>query len=350
MERWLRYDSEENGMTVRTNDARASTLADGTVITNANAPFTDNFNAITTSGGGTAVMETTPKTYIFSAPDAGTARGDWTINSPRAVVVALFDFTNVSSILDNRIIALFNTSQNAGMGVNLVSGQLRIADFTGASKLLTTQTVYGKLVRVYVGMEIGTGTTDGELHFKAFFDTDWNSATQGSASTGATYDSAVANVGTTNFTQIRVGKIGSGNAVSVPMVYVTSNDAIYTDLGPLASSNSAPIVNAGADQTNIEPGATVTITVTASDPDGTTPTVTLAQTSGTPTVVLTRVGTTNVWTFPAPATIAGTTLTFTATATDGVLSATDPMTVSVLPATERAAIGGVMVPVFIRDA
>lgn len=92
-------------------------------------------------------------------------------------------------------------------------------------------------------------------------------------------------------------------------------------------ANRAPTVNAGVDQTGISPGTTVTLTATASDPEGTTPTISWAQTAGTPTVTLSGSGATR--TFTAPSVVGGTTLTFTATAGDGALTSTDTMTVSV---------------------
>lgn len=229
-------------MTYRKNDARLSTLADGAAVTNSNAPFPDNLSTVTISNGGSVVMETTPPTYICAAPDTGVARLEWAINSTHASVTVMFDFTGISSLPDNRILTLFSTGQNAGAGINLVSGALRYMDFAGVSKVLTTQTVYGKRVRVYLGQEIGTGTTDGELHFKAFFGADADSTTQGAASTGALYDSAGGNAGTVNFTIIRAGKLGSGGADSIPIEYIHSDDTLYTALGPLAVAVAAPVL------------------------------------------------------------------------------------------------------------
>lgn len=74
--------------------------------------------------------------------------------------------------------------------------------------------------------------------------------------------------------------------------------------------------NAGADQVDVEPYATVTLTGVGPGP--------WSQTGGTPTVTLGGSGTTR--TFEAPATMNGTTLTFT--------YGTDTMTVTVLPHNE----------------
>lgn len=109
-------------------------------------------------------------------------------------------------------------------------------------------------------------------------------------------------------------------------------------------SNTPPTANAGADQTNVEPWSTVTLTGTASDPDGTIASVQWAQTAGTPTVTLTG-ATTNTATFEAPGTLAGTTLTFSYTVTDNSgATAVDTMTVAVLQASELIMLDGVWVP------
>lgn len=148
-------------------------------------------------------------------------------------------------------------------------------------------------------------------------------------------------LGANDFAAAQFGKITTTFVGSMYLDDVRVDDGA-TDLLPPESNNTAPTVNAGADQTGVEPWATVTLSATATDPDGTTPTVTWAQTGGSPTVTLSGSGSTR--TIEAPGTIAGTTLTFTATASDGSLSATDAMTVAVLPATERAVVGGVEVP------
>lgn len=107
-------------------------------------------------------------------------------------------------------------------------------------------------------------------------------------------------------------------------------------------SNLPPAANAGVDQI-VEPWSTVTLTGTDSDSDGTVSTRSWTQTGGTPVATLAGSGATV--TFEAPATIAGTTLTFMYSVIDnGGLNASDTMTVTILPVTERAVVGGVEVP------
>lgn len=112
-------------------------------------------------------------------------------------------------------------------------------------------------------------------------------------------------------------------------------------------SNVPPSISAGPDQT-VEPYTTVTLTFTGSGGDGTIVAYTVTQTDGTPVTLAAPSVSTR--TFKAPGTIAGDILTFSVTATDdsGALSAPDTVTITVLPVTERAAVGGAWVPLEIR--
>jgi hypothetical protein len=142
-------------------------------------------------------------------------------------------------------------------------------------------------------------------------------------------------------TQVRFGLNNSSNATQT-----VDEDAVgYSDtdwLGAAAAANTPPTVDAGIPQT-VEPWSTVTLTGSASDPDGTVTSRLWTQTSGT--VVTLSGAATDIATFDAPASIAGETLgfEFAATDDDGAES-TDTTTVTVLPVTERAVVGGVEVP------
>ena len=118
---------------------------------------------------------------------------------------------------------------------------------------------------------------------------------------------------------------------------------------PVTNAVVNPDVNAGADQTSLEPGTTVTLDASASTVGaGTFTSRQWVQTGGSPTVTLTNANTA-VATFEAPYTLAGTTLTFTHTATNSTGgSDNDAMTVGMLAATERAVIGGVEVPMKLK--
>lgn len=95
------------------------------------------------------------------------------------------------------------------------------------------------------------------------------------------------------------------------------------------AANTAPIANAGANQT-VSSGVTVTLNGSASsDPDGSIASYAWTQTAGTPAVTLTN-GTTAQPTFPAPTVVAAATLTFSLVVTDNRGAASPAATVNVL--------------------
>lgn len=131
-----------------------------------------------------------------------------------------------------------------------------------------------------------------------------------------------------------------------------SHDHVYTIVTTAAAaSNIVPIANAGVDQVNIEPYTTVTLTGTSSDPDGTIASSSWSQIpqAGVPTMTL--VGTGASRTTKMLGNITGYTAIFQYSVTDNSGATTvDTVNVTVLPVTERAAIGGVLVPMEVRSA
>lgn len=146
-----------------------------------------------------------------------------------------------------------------------------------------------------------------------------------------------------NHRTANTGAAGSYGGHTITTDQVISHYHVYTiAVTTGAASNVAPTANAGADQTGVEPGATVTLTGTVADTDGTA-TGAWTQTAGSPAVTLAGSGLTR--TFSAPLTMSGTTLTFALAATDNLgATGTDTMTVAVLPASELVNIGGTWMP------
>ncbi len=103
------------------------------------------------------------------------------------------------------------------------------------------------------------------------------------------------------------------------------------------AANTAPVANAGINQT-VNSGVTVTLNGTAStDADGSIASYAWTQTAGTPAVTLSN-GATSQPTFPAPNVVATSTLTFSLVVTDnrGATSAAAAVTVTVNPSTNVA--------------
>lgn len=164
-----------------------------------------------------------------------------------------------------------------------------------------------------------------------------------------TYDSGTTlNTGPDAFANVRFGRLTGGTTANRTYYFddLAVSEGATAYLGP-ASSDVAPHANAGPDQSDVEPWLTVTLSGTDSDTDGTVVARAWTQTAGA-AVTLSGASTATA-TFPAPGTLAGTSLTFTYTVTDnGGESGSDTVNVGVLPVTERAVIGGVEVPMQVR--
>ena len=114
------------------------------------------------------------------------------------------------------------------------------------------------------------------------------------------------------------------------------------------AGNAAPTVNAGADQSNIEPNSTVVHTATGTDSDGTVVSYVWTQTAGPPVVLNIDPAdpTGATFSYVAPLDNAGDTLTFSVTAfdDDGAASSPDTVTDTVNPAAEHILIGTTWTP------
>lgn len=139
------------------------------------------------------------------------------------------------------------------------------------------------------------------------------------------------------------GETATVNKNSVGVDYAVAIPAVA------GGTNTAPTASAGADLTSVEPYSTVTLVGTDTDAEGNVTTRAWTQVTG-PAATITDSGT-GTATVKLAGSIAARTDTFRYTVTDaGGLSSTDDMTIAVLPVTERAAIGGVVVPMEIRAA
>lgn len=188
----------------------------------------------------------------------------------------------------------------------------------------------------------GTTTSNGRIQ-AAYYPGDIATATW-------TYDSgATTNTRTGLIDSYRAGKLDSTGDFATFYVDDMAADTGRSSFIPVgALTNDPPTAAAGLDVANIEPYTTQTLTGTDADSDGTVVTRTWRQISG---VAVTLSGSGAVRTYTAPGTISGTTLIFGYKVTDnsGDSSPEATVTHTVLFATERAVIGGVEVPVEVRE-
>lgn len=333
-------------MTVKTLTAEGA--AAGTALVTGGNYGGDNVDLVSITGTGAMTVSSTAGKFargtrsvrITTAASADTSLFRFTgFDNTRMAVH--FTYAPDAVPTANATIGTIRHSSGSALTIQhtATTGKIRIGDFAGTAVWDSTNGYPTTGVpRISVYADRATGTVKVAVY------ANWSDTTPvagGSATlTGI-------NLGTTNFVAAQFGKISATYVGSMYMDDVRVDDGA-TDLLPVESTNTAPTVNAGADQSGVEPWATVTLSATATDPDGTTPTVTWAQTAGSPAVSLAGSGSTR--TFEAPGTVPGTTLTFTATASDGSLSATDAVTVAVLPVNERAVVGGVEVPLRVAKA
>jgi hypothetical protein len=220
------------------------------------------------------------------------------------------------------------------------TGKLQLQDATGAGLWTSTSALpTGVWVRLEMYAQPGTTTTNGVAG--AGYATGTGALTE-------QFTTSTANAGTAVIGRAQFGK-NSGTWATQTFYMddiALGNTAAF--LGT-ADFNTAPTCTASASpNTSVEPWSTVTLTGTDADSDGTIATRAWTQTGGTSAGTITAASTATA-TVTAPGTLAGDTLTFTYTVTDnGGLTASATTTVAVLPATERAAVGGVEVPMQVR--
>ncbi len=215
------------------------------------------------------------------------------------------------------------------------TGVLQIQNSAGTTlKNFNSNSPISLNTKYYFNLQVtvGTSATDGYIAGQLYDDDD---------SLIDSYSASNVNAGTDQTAQYaQAGKVVAGSdGFSMYIDELAIDSGNTTPIPPIVSDgNVAPTVNAGVDQAEVRGLATVTLTATANDLDGPAPTVSWAQISGSPSVTLNGSGVSR--TFTAPAVRAGTTLTFRATASDGVSSATDDVSVEIIPHSEWAVISG----------
>lgn len=226
------------------------------------------------------------------------------------------------------------------------------AAMNGATTLAAVRVRTTGAISIYSGLGTLVATTTATITAGTEYRLEWNTRTDGQelrlytaggSTPVETITGTVAAASAT--TKRRLGHPQTAQAAGVVDLF----QATINDAWPNAS-NSAPVANAGPDQTNVAADQIVTLNGSGSnDPDaGDTITYAWTQTAGT-TVTLSST-TAAQPTFTAPSTGSAQTLTFSLIVTDshGATSAPDTVNISVLAAAPtsnlKIRIGGVAVP------
>ncbi len=335
-------------MAIKTNSAAGGT--NGTTVTggsggNSGGTSGDYFNQVTIAAGGALTFTSAQSahgslSYDVTSSSTGTFM-QWNQTVPSLAFRFYMRLTELPSAAFQVAVARNATAAAARIVID-TAGKFVLQDTTGTNvKTFPTALPINTWVRLEIVVAPGSGAGDGTLKGAHYIG---DSATP----VDAAYSSTTTNLSTGSLTFMQFGRLSATYSGTIFFDDLALEDTTTNFIGPFSGTNNPPTVNAGLDQTAVEPWSTVTLTATTSDSDGTSSITGWSQISGSPTVTLSGSGVSR--TFDAPATIAGTTLGFRATATDNEsATATDDVSVTLLSVTERAPIGGVEVPLRIDD-
>lgn len=176
--------------------------------------------------------------------------------------------------------------RTAGGGTTLTQvlirndGSMQVADATGAYAITTAASVFPAAQWVRIEISATSGASTGTLNFAAYLG---DSTT---AISGSTYNLTAQNMGTSNFGRMRVGRVAAfGTMAAFYVDNLGYADGTSTFIGP--ATNVPPTVSAGSNQTGVTAGATVNLSATAADSDGSIASIAWTYdypTSGAPTL------------------------------------------------------------------
>ncbi len=329
-------------MAVLQNNAEGGTVGVTVTTGNSGGASGDAFNQVTITGASSCVFANNvsahgTQSYRITGIAGDTAKFYLGASDTAEGSLRVYFYLNNLPSTAQSVFQMQNSSFSSMASINLTaSNQLRVTDTTGATLFTAAASLSGSTwYRIEMQVIAGVDASSGTIHFQYY---------QGDSTTAEeTYSSTTVNTGTITARRLHVGKINSSPALDANFDDI-AYDSTATAIGPYGA-NVPPVAIAGLDKSYVEPYATVTLQGGgSSDSDGSITSYTWVQTAGTPAVTLNGSGASR--TFTAPATIAGTTLTFglTVTDNDGASSTQDTVSITILPVTERAVIGGVEVP------
>ncbi len=320
----------------------------GVAATTANSANSGSAFTQVSPGSGAIVYASDPasggRTAIALTPAGGTSCyvRDASFNSTQIALSDCFYYAGAPSG-DLKIQQVFTAAGYAATVLIRSNGMMRIVQYGGTVvATATVALVAGHWYRIET--QILSDASAGTMACQWYVD---DGATQTGSLSGSSLNTRGGAI-----TTVDRGPNASGDSGFYTTWYFTNlqaRDGTTTPIGSYAASNLPPIASAGANQVNLEPYATVTHAGSGTDSDGAVTSYVWTQTGGSPTVAISNANTATM-SYTAPGTIAGTTLTFQLTVTDnqgatGTAIAQD----TILPATERAALGGVEVPVNTRS-
>lgn len=320
--------------------------AAGTAVTTGNSGGVsgDAFTLVSAPAGSTltyasdVVAHGSRSLLVDGSADSSSVYAEWT-HTASAQAAYRFYIYPTALPTTSPIIAVVRSASAAAVRVILSgSGKLALQNAAGATVWTAVDALpLNTWSRVELTVVPGASTTTGQAHV-AYYAADATAVTE-------EFSSAALDAGTVAVSVFRIGKQSGQTAAFYVDDVAVADTATFIGV---PATNVTPTANAGPDRLDVEPWAPVTIGGLDSDPDGTIASIAWTQIAGPATPLSST--TVASPTLTAPGTLAGTTLTYRKTVTDngGATSPPDDVSVTVLPVTERAVIGGVEVPMQIR--
>ncbi len=339
-------------MALRQNSAEGGT--NGLVVTSANSGGASGtgFNTVTTTGSPTRVYSSAQKahgTLSYQVAAAASSAVDFAFASFAANNSLALRFYLYHTTLPSNGQQIFQVFYGGGTGPVAavgISGTGRIQVIGAAATLSTfpTPLVVGTWYRIEMQLTVGASTTTGSIACQYYVHDQ-------TTPVDAAYSSSTANLGTNPATTIHFGKLTPAATLDSFFDDIAYDDGATAPIGVYVAPSQPPTASAGFSQTNIEPYTVISLSGTDSDSDGTVVARQWRQVSGAPSVTIANATSANA-SYTAPGTIAGTSLVFGYTVTDNDnLDSTEATTThTILPVTERAAVGGAEVPARIMIA
>ena len=280
--------------------------------------------------------------YEFNYGTTSNGHMRWAINEPNRLVFSFYVVLSTLPTAADYIASVRNATGNMCIVTIGTDGKLIIQNAASAgisaSRAANVFPIQ-RQVRVEIGIKKGTTTSDGTIEY-AYYLGD-------STTAEATWSSSTQNTGTTDIAIVQIGRnTAATEARTMWFDTIRAQTTLSGWLGPYTPPNQLPIARLGGNVIDIEPYTQQLVSgLTSSDfAPGNIAEYVFRQVSGSPVVTLTGTGGTR--SYKAPGTISGADLTFGLVVIDnqGGSSVEDTVVHTILPASERAVVDGLEVP------